>query len=85
MLEKHEIVAQMFNGFDYERYFTSDTREKLIIILEAQEYILSLEDGKNRFIKMSISCQVICSISSTPEAMDIKEEVGFFKRSGQDL
>lgn len=41
MLEKHEVVKQMFHGFDYQRYFTADTQQKLGIILEAQEHILS--------------------------------------------
>ncbi len=26
-LEKHEVVAQMFDGFDYKRYFSEDTKE----------------------------------------------------------
>ena len=53
MMEKYEIVAQMFHGFDYKRYFLADTKEKMTIILEAQEHILSLEDGKNRFTKQN--------------------------------
>lgn len=50
MIEKYEIVVQMFNGFEYKRYFSADTKEKMTIILEAQEHILSLEDGKNRLL-----------------------------------
>jgi len=50
MQEKFEIVDQMFNGFDYQKYFEADTHEKLAIILEAQEYILGLEQGKDRFV-----------------------------------
>ena len=38
MMEKYEIVAQMFHGFDYKRYFLADTKEKMTIILEAQEH-----------------------------------------------
>src|SRR5690554_1783912 len=29
MLEKIEVIAQMFHGFDYTSYFQADTREKL--------------------------------------------------------
>ena len=46
MMEKYEIVAQMFHGFDYKRYFLADTKEKMTIILEAQEHILSLKTVK---------------------------------------
>jgi len=50
MLEKLEVIAQMFHGFYYQDYFKADTSKKLTIILSAEEHILSLEDGKKRFI-----------------------------------
>jgi type I restriction enzyme, R subunit len=80
MREKYEIVAQMFEGFDYKRYLTADTKEKMTIILEAQEHILSLEDGKNRFTKQVglLSKTFALSVPSLP-AMDIKDELGFFQ------
>ncbi|KUK66673.1 MAG: type I restriction-modification system restriction subunit [Parcubacteria bacterium 34_609] len=80
MMEKYEIVVQMFNGFDYKRYFSADTKEKMTIILEAQEHILSLEDGKNRFTKQVglLSKTFALSVPSLP-AMDIKDELGFFQ------
>jgi len=80
MIEKYEIIGQMFNGFEYKRYFIADTKEKMIIILEAQEHILSLKDGKNRFIKQVslLSKTFALSVPSLP-AMEIKEEVGFFQ------
>jgi len=80
MMEKYEIVAQMFNGFDYKRYFSADTKEKMTIILEAQEHILGLEDGKSRFMKQVglLSKAFALSVPSLP-AMEIKDEVGFFQ------
>lgn len=80
MLEKHEIVAQMFDGFDYRRYFSADTQQKLTIILEAQEYILGLEDGKNRFVnQVNLLSKAFALSVPHPEAMEIKDEVGFFQ------
>lgn len=80
MMEKYEIVMQMFNGFDYKRYFSASTKDKMTIILEAQEHILSLEDGKNRFTKQVVllSKTFALSVPSIP-AMDIKDELGFFQ------
>jgi type I restriction enzyme, R subunit len=80
MMEKYEIVVQMFNGFDYKRYFSADTKEKMTIILEAQEHILGLEDGKNRFTKQVglLSKTFALSVPSLP-AMNIKDELGFFQ------
>ncbi|MCG2688701.1 type I restriction endonuclease subunit R [Candidatus Parcubacteria bacterium] len=46
MLEKYEVVKQMFFGFDYHRYFASGTQKKLEIILEAEEHILAQDKEK---------------------------------------
>ncbi len=48
MLEKLEVVSQMFHGFAYEEYFEADTGKKLSLILAAEEHILGLENGKKR-------------------------------------
>ncbi len=80
MLEKFEIVDQMFDGFDYEAYFKADTRKKLSIILEAQEHILGLEDGKNRFIKnVALLSQSFALSVPNPKALEIMDAVGFFQ------
>jgi type I restriction enzyme R subunit len=80
MLEKYEIVTQMFDKFNYQPYFSADTRKKLTIILESQEYILGLEDGKNRFTKHVdlLSKSFALSVPHL-KAMEIKDEVGFFQ------
>lgn len=80
MLEKYEIVVQMFNGFDYKRYFSADTKGKMTIILEAQEHILGLEKGKDRFTQQVglLSKTFALSVPSL-QAMNIKDEVGFFQ------
>jgi type I restriction enzyme R subunit len=50
MLEKLEIVSQMYHGFPYSHYFTANTSTKLSIILAAENHVLGLEDGKKRYI-----------------------------------
>lgn len=80
LLEKFEIVDQMFDGFDYQRYFKATTHEKLIIILETQEYVLGLDDGKNRFTKqVGLLSQAFALSVPHPKAMKIKDEIGFFQ------
>jgi type I restriction enzyme R subunit len=80
MLEKYEIVCQMFDKFDYKIFFPAGTQQKLNIILEAQEYILSLEDGKDRFTKEVVGLSKAFAISVPhPKAMEIKDDVGFFQ------
>ncbi len=80
MLEKIEIVSQMFHGFAYETYFEADTRKKLSLILAAEEHILSLENGKKRFIdEVSALSQAFSIAIPHDQAMDAKDEIAFFQ------
>ncbi|MGN6044617.1 type I restriction enzyme subunit R domain-containing protein, partial [Staphylococcus aureus] len=53
MKEKLEVLDGIMHGYDYHKYFTSDTAEKLKIILESEDFILGIEqgEGKTRFIR----------------------------------
>lgn len=80
MLEKLEVVSQMYHGFAYEHYFDSDTRGKLTLILEAEEHVLGLEDGKKRYINEVTALSSAFAIAVPhDEAMDVKDEVSFFQ------
>ncbi len=80
MLEKLEIVSQMFHGFAYEDYFEADTSTKLSLILAAEEHILGLENGRKRYIDEVTALSQAFSIAIPHEqAMDAKDEVSFFQ------
>ncbi len=80
MLEKREIVTQMYYGYPYEAYFEADTGEKLSIILEAEEHILGLDDGRKRYIDQVAALSQAFSIAIPHEhAMAVKDEVAFFQ------
>jgi len=80
MLEKLEVVSQMFYGFAYEKYFEADTGKKLSFILAAEEHILGLENGKKRYINEVTALSRAFSIAIPHEqAMDVKDEVSFFQ------
>ena len=80
MLEKLEIVSQMFYGFSFEHYFAADTSTKLSIILEAEEHILGLENGKKRYIDEVTALSSAFSIAIPHEqAMDVKDEISFYQ------
>lgn len=80
MLEKLEVVSNMYHGFAYEDYFTADTSQKLSMILAAEEHILGLEDGKKRYINEVTALSKTFAIAVPhDEAMDVKEEVSFFQ------
>lgn len=80
MLEKLEIVSQMFHGFTFDDYFEADTSRKLSIILEAEEHILSLENGKKRYIDEVTALSKAFSLAIPHEqAMDVKDEISFYQ------
>jgi len=80
MLEKIEVVSQMYSGFNYGDYFDASTAQKLSTILAAEEYILSLDDGKRRYINEVIALSKAFAIAIPHEqAMNAKEEISFFQ------
>jgi len=80
MLEKLEVVSNMYYGFNYEEYFEADTSKKLSIILAAEEHILGLEDGKKRYINEVTALSKAFAIAVPHEqAMDVKDEIAFFQ------
>lgn len=67
-------------GFNYQRFFAAPSNEKLSIVLQAEEHILGLEDGKNRYIKEVTMLSKAFALSVPhEEALKIKDEVAFFQ------
>lgn len=80
MLEKYEIVCGLFEGFDYEKFFKASTREKMSIMALAEEHILNLEDGKERYLKyVTQLSQAFALAVPHEETLKIRDEVGFFQ------
>jgi len=80
MLEKLEVVSDMYAGYPYEDYFQADTAKKLSMILEAEDHILGLDHGKSRYIKeVTALSQAFAIAVPHDQAMDVKDEVSFFQ------
>jgi len=80
LLEKIEVVSAMYDGFAYERFFEAGTGEKLSLILQAEEHILGLEDGRKRYIhEVAALSQAFAIAVPHEQAMGVKDEVGFFQ------
>jgi len=80
LVEKHEIVSNLFTGFDFKRYFDTDTKTKLGVILGGAEHILTLEKGKERFVRecTALSKAYALSVPSL-QAEELRDDVGFFQ------
>jgi type I restriction enzyme R subunit len=90
MMGKYEVVVQMFSeqpmdksqtkGFDYKSFFGLQAKAKLYFPIQAANYILGLEDGKDRFINAVTSLTKAFAISVPhPYTIDIRDEVGLFQ------
>jgi type I restriction enzyme R subunit len=80
MKRRYEIVRDLFHGFDYMRYFHTETRDQLQIILDAQEHILSLNDGEKRFKQHVTELSKAFALAMPhPDALVLREQVAFFQ------
>ena len=80
MLEKHEICCAMFHGFDYYTWTTGSAIERLKLLPEALEHILSQENGKERFVQaVKELSQGFALAVPHEEAKLIRDDVHFFQ------
>lgn len=80
MLEKYEIVKAMFHKFEYEAYFISKASERTRVLSGAMDYVLSLEKGKERYMKAVTELSFAFSLAvPSDESLRIRDDVGFFQ------
>ncbi|HUU39336.1 MAG TPA: HsdR family type I site-specific deoxyribonuclease, partial [Desulfatiglandales bacterium] len=80
MLEKYEICTNLFHGFDYSGFINGKPEQKLSILPAAQEHILSLDSGRDRFVKaVSALSKAFALAVPHPESMRIRDDVAFFQ------
>ncbi len=80
MIEKLEVVRQLFCGFDYSDFFSAQVKDKLSLILKAEDFILALDDGKNRYIKeVTLLGQAYALAKPDPKTIENAEEIAFFQ------
>jgi type I restriction enzyme R subunit len=77
--EPEAYYANSFK-FNYKRFFNVEAKEKMSIILQSEEHILGLEDGKTRFIReVTLLSQAFALSIPHPRAMEIKDDIAFFQ------
>jgi type I restriction enzyme R subunit len=80
MLEKHEVCAGLFHGFDWSKWTTGTPTERLGLLPAAQEHILAQERGKDRCVGAvrELSQAFALAVPHT-EALRIRDDVAFFQ------
>ncbi len=80
MLEKYEVCSAMFHGFDWSGWAGGAPEVRLGMLPGAQEHILSLDNGKARYIEAVTKLTRAYALASTrKEAEKIRDAVGFFQ------
>jgi type I restriction enzyme R subunit len=81
MMEKYEIVKAMFHGFDYADFFTASPTARLTTLCAAVEHILEgREENRERYINAVTALGRAYALANPhPQAIQIREEVGFFQ------
>jgi len=80
MEELYEVVVDMFSKFDYKKFFGLQTREKLTYLLDATDYILGLDKGKERYSTNVSNLSKAFAISVPhPSALAIRDDLSFFQ------
>ncbi len=80
MQEKYEIVLGLFHGFNYKKFFTAKTQDKMQIIMDAMEFVLKQEKGKDRCLNTVLGLsQSFALVVPHEEAITIRDDVGFFQ------
>lgn len=77
---KYEIVSEMFHGFDFKSLLHVTPAEKLAGLVNAADFVLGLEDGRERYLQNSSDLLKAFALASTSDyAYSIRDEVEFFQ------
>jgi len=80
MLEKYEVCASLFHGFDWSKWTTGTPPERLGLLPLAQEHILKQESGKDRCVRaVRELSQAFALAVPHAEALRIRDDLAFFQ------
>ncbi len=86
MLEKYEICCGLFHGFDWSLWIAGNSQQRLTLIKEASQHILSQSsdnkqlDGKKRLLdSVSDLSKAFALAVPHDESIRIRDDVGFFQ------
>ncbi len=80
MRTRYEISRDMFHGFDYRTALAGTPAERMKLLPAAQNHVLGLEDGRNRFVRAANDLSKAFALAMPRgEALAIRDEVAFFQ------
>ncbi|MES2209269.1 MAG: type I restriction endonuclease subunit R [Chloroflexota bacterium] len=80
MQRAYEVCTGLFHRFDWSRWVTGTPQERLSLLPQAQEHILTLDDGKNRLLQAVTELSRAFALAVPSDAaLAIRDDVGFFQ------
>ncbi|MDQ7007300.1 MAG: type I restriction endonuclease subunit R, partial [Acidobacteriota bacterium] len=80
MLEKYEVCCGLFHGFDRSTWTSGSPQDRLGLLPQAQEHVLSQENGKDRCLRaVRELSQAFALAVPHEEALRIRDDVAFFQ------
>jgi type I restriction enzyme R subunit len=80
MLEKHEIACGILHGFNWEKWTTGTSVERLGLIPACQEHVLQQADGKARFVQVVTDLsRAFALCAATDAASELRDDIAFFQ------
>lgn len=80
MMEKYGVIRQLLHNFDYAPALNGAPEEQMRTIAAAMNHILSLKNGRARFMRASLDLfRAFALCVASDEAAAIRDEAGFFK------
>ncbi|MCL5611590.1 MAG: type I restriction endonuclease subunit R, partial [Chloroflexi bacterium] len=79
-LREYEICKDLFHGFDYSKWKNGKGDEQLSLLNWAQDHILGLENGKQRYTQtVTRLSQAFALAIPNEKVLAIRDDVGFFQ------
>ena len=80
MQEKHEVACAIMHGFNWDKWTTGTSAERLGLIPAGQEHVLQQEDGKQRFVQIVTDLsRVFALCAASDEAIELRDDIAFFQ------
>ena len=80
LLEKYEVCCDLKHGFDWSKWMTGSSAERLGLLPAGQEHVLQQEDGKARFTKVVTDIsRAFALCAAHDEAIRLRDDIAFFQ------
>jgi type I restriction enzyme R subunit len=80
LTERCEVAASMLHGFAWRKTWQQQGVEKLTIILPTVDYVLSLDDGRKRWLSLVTDISRAFALCAThQDALALRDDIAFYQ------